>query len=110
MSDGKVKGKQLIDIPMSPSETPLSIDSYTVSSSGSGKQLINKDYLETYVQSVTISSSGTQSLQQVTDVSNTTSNDLEITDFNSGVVLKSPSGDRWRITINDDGQLIAEQL
>jgi hypothetical protein len=104
MGDGIIKGKQLTDIKLSPDTTPLNINSYTVSATGSGKQLVNKEYLEDYVDAVTYS------LQEITDVGNTSSNDIEITDFSSGIILRSPDNSRWRITINDEGQLIAEQL
>jgi hypothetical protein len=100
MSNGKVKGKQLTEILLSPSETPLSIDTYTVSTGGTGKQLVNKEYVDSL----------TYSLQEITDVDNTTSKDIEITNDLSGLILRSPDGNRWRLTINNDGQLIAEQL
>ena len=32
--------------------------------------------------------------------------DLEIKDFNKGVILRSPNNNRWRITVNNSGQLI----
>ena len=100
MSAGKIKGKQLIDILLNPSETPLNVASYSVDNVGSNKQLVNKEYVDGL----------TYSLQNVTDVDNTTSKDIEITDFNSGLILKSPDGNKWRLTINNDGQILAEQL
>ena len=103
MIEKLVKGKQLTDISLNPSTTPLDINNYTVSATGSGKQLINKEYLESV-------GSGTASLQLVTNVGNTTSNDIEITDSNRGYILKSPDGTRWRLTINDNGQIIASSL
>jgi hypothetical protein len=36
--------------------------------------------------------------------------DLEITDFNRGIILRSPNNTRWRITINNSGQLITTSL
>jgi hypothetical protein len=36
--------------------------------------------------------------------------DLEITDFNKGVILRSPDNNRWRITVNNSGQLITTAL
>jgi hypothetical protein len=100
MSNGKIKGKQIVDIILEPDSTPLNLASYSVSATGSGKQLVNKEYIDGI----------THSLQEVTDFGNTTSNDLEITEPESGLILKSPDGNRWKITINNDGQLLAEQL
>ena len=37
-------------------------------------------------------------------------NDIEITDFEKGVILRSPNNTRWRITVNDDGNLITTQI
>lgn len=31
--------------------------------------------------------------------------DIEITDTTKGVIMKSPDGSRWRVTIGDDGVL-----
>ena len=100
MSSGKIKGKQLVDIILSPGETPLNIASYSVSATSSSKQLVNLEYVDGL----------TYSLQDTTDVGNTTSKDIEITNSASGVILQSPDGNRWRLTINNDGQLLAEQL
>ena len=33
--------------------------------------------------------------------------DIEITDYTKGVILKSPNGTRYKITIADDGALIS---
>jgi hypothetical protein len=38
------------------------------------------------------------------------STDVEITDATKGVILKSPDGSRWRITVGDDGALTATEL
>jgi hypothetical protein len=35
---------------------------------------------------------------------------LEITDFSKGVILRSPDNNRWRITVNNSGQLITTVL
>lgn len=100
----KIKGKQLTEIPLFPSDTPLSIDSYTVSATGSGKQLVNKDFLENSIP-------GTNSLQQVTDVGNITTNDVEITtSFTRGVILRAPDDTRWRLTVNNHGQVLTTSL
>ena len=40
-------------------------------------------------------------LQQVTDVWNTTDNDVEITDTTKWLILTSPSWTRWRVWIDD---------
>lgn len=39
-----------------------------------------------------------------------TSNDVEITDSTKGIIMKSPNGNRWRITINDLGTLVSTQI
>ena len=36
--------------------------------------------------------------------------DVEITDFNKGVILRSPDNNRWKITVNNSGQLITTAL
>lgn len=36
--------------------------------------------------------------------------DVEITDFSSGVILRSPDGTRWRFTVNNSGVLAATSL
>jgi hypothetical protein len=36
--------------------------------------------------------------------------DIEIKDFNRGVILRSPNNTRWRITINNSGHLITTAL
>jgi hypothetical protein len=99
-----IKGKQLTEIGLNPSTTPLDINNYTVSATGSGKQIVNKEYLDN-LPGLTPSS-----LQDTTDIGNTTSNDIEITDSDKGYILKSPDGTRWRLTINNDGQIIASSL
>lgn len=48
------------------------------------------------------SGGGSQTLQQVTTLDNTTTTDIEITDLTKGIILKSPNGTRARITLNDD--------
>lgn len=39
-----------------------------------------------------------------------TSSDIEITDLTKGVILKSPDGTRWRITVSDAGVLTTTSL
>lgn len=36
--------------------------------------------------------------------------DIEITEPNNGIILRSPNGTRYRITINDDGELNKELI
>jgi hypothetical protein len=36
--------------------------------------------------------------------------DYEVTDATKGVIMKSPNGSRWRVTINDAGQLLRTAL
>ena len=40
----------------------------------------------------------------------THSSDVEITDTTKGVILKSPDGTRWRITIDNTGVLTTTSL
>ena len=98
----KVKGKQLEteSLILTPLESPLQLSTYTVSATGSGKQLINLEYLNSLA-------GATNSLQEVTDVGNITDNDLEITDPTKGFVLRSPNGDQMRLTINNKGQILS---
>ena len=49
-------------------------------------------------------------LQTVTDLGNTTTNDIEITDLSRGVIIKSPDGTRWRINIDNGGHLTVTSL
>ena len=43
-------------------------------------------------------------------ISSTTEKDIEITDSTKGIILHSPSGKRYRITINDDGEIVKEEI
>ena len=40
----------------------------------------------------------------------TTASDIEITNNTKGLILKSPDGTRWRITVNNDGSLTSTSL
>lgn len=40
----------------------------------------------------------------------TVEQDIEITDSTKGIILNSPSGKRYRITIDDDGDFIKEEI
>lgn len=43
-------------------------------------------------------------------VSKSSNEDIEITDSNKGIILHSPSGKRYRVTINDDGTLMKQEI
>ncbi len=45
-----------------------------------------------------------------TKIGSQTDQDIEITDSTKGIILKSPSGNRYRITIDDDGEFIKEEI
>jgi hypothetical protein len=38
------------------------------------------------------------------------SSDVEVTDATKGVILRSPDGSRWRITVGDDGSLNTTEI
>lgn len=40
----------------------------------------------------------------------TTSGDIEITDSSKGIILRSPNGTRWRMTVNDSGNAVFSSL
>ena len=42
--------------------------------------------------------------------SKTSTEDIEITDYTKGIILNSPAGKRFRITIDDNGDFIKEEL
>lgn len=48
----------------------------------------------------------TQKIYVDTKASKLGADDIEITDFNKGVILTSPNGSRYRITVDDSGTLI----
>jgi len=99
---GRVKGKQIEpeSIDLGVGTSPLSLSTYVVVGTASGKQLINLEYLN----------ANKQDLQETTDIGNITTNDIEITTPVTGVILRAPNGYRWRLTINDEGQIISESL
>lgn len=39
-----------------------------------------------------------------------TANDVEVTDTTKGIILKSPDGSRFRVTVNNDGALITTEI
>lgn len=41
---------------------------------------------------------------------NLTTNDIEITDFTKGIILRSPDNSRWRVTIDNAGVLLRTKL
>lgn len=45
-----------------------------------------------------------------TKIGSQTDQDIEITDSTKGIILNSPSGNRYRITIDDDGEFIKEEI
>jgi len=45
-----------------------------------------------------------------TKISSQTDQDIEITDTTKGIILKSPSGKRYRVTIDDDGEFVKEEI
>tara|TARA_B100001093_G_scaffold237161_1_gene227272 strand:+ start:1447 stop:1659 length:213 start_codon:yes stop_codon:yes gene_type:complete len=45
-----------------------------------------------------------------TKISSQTNQDIEITDSSKGIILRSPSGKRYRVTINDAGEITKEEL
>ena len=45
-----------------------------------------------------------------TKISSQTDQDIEITDTTKGIILNSPSGKRYRITIDDDGEFVKEEI
>jgi hypothetical protein len=63
--------------------------------------LIKGDFITKYVEVEKLN---------VSDSLNLTNGDIEIDDFTKGVVLKSPNGARWRITISDTGVLTTAAL
>jgi hypothetical protein len=49
-------------------------------------------------------------LQEVTNKGNTTTNDIEITDATKWIILTSPNATRWRMTIDNTGNPIFTSL
>ena len=45
-----------------------------------------------------------------TKLTPTTEQDIEITDSTKGIILHSPSGKRYRITIDDNGEFTKEEI
>jgi hypothetical protein len=45
-----------------------------------------------------------------TKLSPTTEQDIEITDPTKGIILNSPSGKRYRVTIDDNGDFIKQEI
>ncbi len=39
-----------------------------------------------------------------------TNTDIEITDPDKGIILNSPSGKRYRVTIDDNGEFVKEEI
>lgn len=71
------------------------------------------DLIECFYLNSTSVAGNTQTLGGVNSTNyalKTGVDDLEITDFNKGVILKSPNATRWRITVNNMGTLIITSL
>jgi len=71
----------------------------------------NQETISLYVGSNKVginTDSPTEALSIVGNASIT--QDIEVTDFNKGVILRSPNNNRWRITVNNSGQLITTAL
>ena len=49
-------------------------------------------------------------LQRITDGGNSLSNDIQINGATHGFLLTADDNFKWRVTINDEGQLLAEQI
>lgn len=49
-------------------------------------------------------------LQGVTDVGSTTTSDIEITDFNKGIILTASDSSRWRVTVDTSGNLVSTSI
>jgi|TARA_R100000081_G_scaffold57848_1_gene28570 hypothetical protein len=45
-----------------------------------------------------------------TKIGSQTNQDIEITDSTKGIILNSSSGKRYRITIDDDGEFVKEEI
>jgi|TARA_B100001559_G_scaffold316515_1_gene320183 hypothetical protein len=45
-----------------------------------------------------------------TKISSQTDQDIEITDSTKGIILNSPSGKRYRVTVDDNGDLIKTEI
>jgi len=39
-----------------------------------------------------------------------TAGDIYIEDINKGVIMKSPNGNCWRITVNDSGNIVSSPI
>jgi hypothetical protein len=45
-----------------------------------------------------------------TKIGSQTDQDIEITDSTKGIIFNSPTGKRYRVTIDDDGDFIKEEI
>ena len=45
-----------------------------------------------------------------TKIGSQTNQDIEITESTKGIILRSPSGKRYRVTVDDEGELIKEEI
>ena len=46
---------------------------------------------------------------KITDVT-TSTNDIEITDYTKGIILRDSSAGRWRVTVNTSGALVVTSI
>lgn len=71
----------------------------------------NQETISLYVGSNKIGINTDSPIEALNVVGNASiTQDIEITNFNRGVILRSPNNNRWRITINNSGQLITTAL
>lgn len=45
-----------------------------------------------------------------TKIGSQTNQDIEITESTKGIILRSPSGKRYRVTVDDEGELTKEEI
>jgi hypothetical protein len=77
---------------------------------GAGSKFVTVEVTETGLEFTTGGTGSVGTLQEVTDLGTTTTNDIEITDTTKGVIIKSANGTRWRIGITNSGELTATSL
>tara|TARA_Y100000004_G_scaffold143736_1_gene163604 strand:- start:659 stop:886 length:228 start_codon:yes stop_codon:yes gene_type:complete len=45
-----------------------------------------------------------------TKIGSQTDQDIEITDSTKGIILNSPTGKKYRVTIDDEGEFVKEEI
>lgn len=63
----------------------------------------------TYYADFNVSAAGLLTINASGGIINT-ANDIEITDATKGIILKSPDGSRWRVTVDNSGNLITTSI